>query len=166
MNALVLCLPLLFADPASIEFAWAQATVCEPQEQSVVTSDTTAKPVAETPKQEQFTTRQETRYRWVRQKKCYGSYCRYVMVRQPYTVTVKVPVESASTKTWPRYPTTPRQRPWTQGGRHITWRHLTQGEHAGKFDQAWLQSLTQLEVEQLHADEHENKVQWAYVVRP
>lgn len=131
----------------------------QPAPQSVlVEPDHIAEPSKMVP---QYTTRQETRYRWV--KKCFGGYCR--MVRQAYTVNVKVPVASAATKSWPRYPTTPRQQPWTQGGRHITWRHLLEGEHkAWRFDPTWLQSLTQTEIEQLHADCHEGKVRTQFIV--
>jgi len=45
------------------------------------------------------------------------------------------------------------------------WRHLTQGEHAGKFDHNWLRSLSNSEVQSLHSDDHENRVKWQYVVR-
>lgn len=124
----------------------------QPAQQSVVTEPKAQPPVKPV---QQFTTRQVTKYRTV--KRCFGSYCKWV--REPYTVTVRVPVESAATKSWPRYPTSPRQQPWTQSGRHVTWRHLLEGEHkAWRFDPAWLASLTQLEVEQLHADCHEGKV--------
>lgn len=70
---------------------------------------------------------------------------------------------------WPRYPTNPRQGPWTQNGRHVNWRHLLEGRHAGKFDAAWLKWTAEnvpYGIEQIHADDHEGKVHWAYVVRP
>lgn len=49
---------------------------------------------------------------------------------------------------------------WTGCG---SWRHMTQGEHAGKFDPAWLQSLSNAELQSLHSDDHEHRVKWAYV---
>lgn len=130
------------------------------QEQSVVTPE--AKPPA-VPVQK-FTTRKETRYRTV--KRCFGGYCKWV--REPYTVTVRVPVESAATKSWPRYPTTNKSiyRLNNGHGAHADWKHLTQGQHSGKFNADWLRTLSQAEIEALHADDHTNKVQWAYVVRP
>lgn len=52
---------------------------------------------------------------------------------------------------------------WTGCG---SWRHLTTGEHAGKFDPAWLQSLTWNELQSLHSDDHERRLKMAYVQRP
>lgn len=46
------------------------------------------------------------------------------------------------------------------------WTHLTRGEHAGLFDHAWLQSLSNAELQSLHSDHHEGRTKWAYVVRP
>lgn len=46
------------------------------------------------------------------------------------------------------------------------WTHLTRGEHAGKFDSAWLQTLSNAEIQSLHSDAHEGRVKSAYVVRP
>lgn len=46
------------------------------------------------------------------------------------------------------------------------WQHLTRGEHAGKFDHAWLASLSWAELQSLHSDDHEGRVKSAYVVRP
>lgn len=157
MTALLLA--ILLCDPTAIEFAWAQATADVPAEVSIVA------PKVEP--QKAPATRQETRYRWVRQRyNCRGGQCSYRMVRQSYTVTVQVPAASAAKTSWPSYPTTPRQRAWTQGGRHVTWRHLLEGEHkAWKFDPAWLASLSQIEVEQLHADCHEGKVRTNFIVR-
>lgn len=45
------------------------------------------------------------------------------------------------------------------------WRHLTHGQHAGKFDHAWLQTLSNAELQSLHSDDHEDRVKWEYVVR-
>lgn len=44
-----------------------------------------------------------------------------------------------------------------------SWRHLTQGQHAGKFDPNYLQSLNWEELQSLHSDAHEGKVKWSYV---
>ncbi len=46
------------------------------------------------------------------------------------------------------------------------WQHLDTGEHRGKFDRAWLASLTPSEVQALHSDDHEGRVNWQYAVRP
>lgn len=57
-----------------------------------------------------------------------------------------------------------RDRWWTGCS---SWRHLADASaHRGKFDRDWLQDLTWPELQSLHSDDHENKVQWAYVVRP
>lgn len=159
MNALLLIVAL-FCGQFDTELAIAIA-VNTPQatEQSVVASDTSAKPVAETPKQEQFIVRQEIRYRKV--KRCFGSYCRWV--REAYTVTVRGPVNAS----WPHYPTTNKAIWRLNGGRgaHANWQHLTQGEHAKqRFDSNWLQSLSQPEIEALHADLHEGTLKSGFIV--
>lgn len=61
----------------------------------------------------------------------------------------------------PHYPI--RGRWWSGCG---NWRHLTVGRHAGKFDHAWLQSLSNEELQSLHSDDHEGRTKWEYVVRP
>ena len=162
MNALVLCLPLLFADPASIEFAWAQATACEPQEQSVVTAPAVKPPAKPAPK---FKT--VMRFKLVKKTRCtrdrWGrKSCQTYYESVPYTV--QVPVNGA----WPHYPTTNKRIYRLNGGRgsHADWQHLTEGEHKGKFNADWLKTLSQAEIEALHSDDHQNKIQWAYVVRP
>lgn len=47
-----------------------------------------------------------------------------------------------------------------------TWQHLATGEHKGKFDTAWLKTLSNSEVQSLHSDDHEGRVKWDRVVRP
>lgn len=44
-----------------------------------------------------------------------------------------------------------------------SWTHLTQSVHTGKFPNSWLQTLTNQEVQSLHSDDHEHRVQWQYV---
>lgn len=44
-------------------------------------------------------------------------------------------------------------------------RHLQGGEHAGKFTLAYLQSLTWEQLNALHSDDHERRVQWPLVSR-
>lgn len=45
-------------------------------------------------------------------------------------------------------------------------RHLAQApQHAGKFDQRWINSLSGAELESLHSDDHEGRVKWQYVRR-
>jgi hypothetical protein len=44
------------------------------------------------------------------------------------------------------------------------WTHLTNGVHAGKFDSTWLKLLSWQELQSLHSDDHEGKVQWKFVV--
>lgn len=175
MQAIPLLIALLFAAPVDAgeyknKIGIALALNAEaPQEQSVVKAPATpiTRLEGHLKNPPKFTTRQETRTKRVWEKISCNRYgCKWGWVNRKYTVTVKVPVESAAKTNWPNYPTSPRQNPWTQGGRHVTWRHLTSGDHAGKFSSAWLQTLSQSEVEQLHADDHENKVKWAYVVRP
>jgi hypothetical protein len=51
---------------------------------------------------------------------------------------------------------------WTGCG---SWRHMTQGQHAGKFDANWLRSLSNAEIQSLHSDDHEGRVKWHYVNR-
>lgn len=64
------------------------------------------------------------------------------------------------------YPFPAAGRVWYDGGRPATWVHLTQGEHAGQFDSAWLQTLSFDEVQYLHSDAHDGNVREEYVVRP
>ena len=52
---------------------------------------------------------------------------------------------------------------WTGCG---SWQHMTQGEHRGKFDANWLKSLSWSELQSLHSDDHEHRVQWSYVNKP
>lgn len=62
---------------------------------------------------------------------------------------------------WPDYP--------IRGGRYWTgcrsWSHLTTGPHRGKFDSAWLRSLSWGELQSLHSDDHQGRVKWQFVVR-
>jgi hypothetical protein len=48
---------------------------------------------------------------------------------------------------------------WTVGGRYPDRQtmisHLSQGQHAGKWDLQWLRSLTREELHSLHSDDHE-----------
>lgn len=60
----------------------------------------------------------------------------------------------------PKYPT--RGNLWTGCD---SWKHLTTGKHAGKFDSTWLQTLSWSELQSLHSDDHEGQVKWKYVVR-
>ena len=55
-----------------------------------------------------------------------------------------------------------RNRYWTGCD---NWRHMTEGPHRGKFDPTWLKSLSKAELQSLHADDHEGKVNWNYAVR-
>ena len=47
-----------------------------------------------------------------------------------------------------------------------SWQHLTHGEHRGKYDSGWLQTLSWPELQSLHSDDHFGTVHWEYVVRP
>lgn len=46
------------------------------------------------------------------------------------------------------------------------WQHLATGEHAGKFDNVWLTTLSWAELQSLHSDDHEGRVNWSRVQRP
>lgn len=46
-----------------------------------------------------------------------------------------------------------------------SWVHMTTGVHAGKYPISWLKTLTWEELQSLHSDDHENRVQWDYVRR-
>lgn len=76
--------------------------------------------------------------------------------------TGKTPAKDAAEAPPPRaaYPT--RGKLWSGCG---GWQHLASGQHAGKFDPAWLQSLSNAELQALHSDDHEGRVKWEYVVR-
>lgn len=50
---------------------------------------------------------------------------------------------------------------WWSGCRN--WTHLTKGVHAGKFNSAYLQSLSWEELQSLHSDTHEGRTKWQYV---
>ena len=66
-----------------------------------------------------------------------------------------------------KYPV--RTRWWTVGGRYPSHsemvRHLQQGEHRGKWDPKWLQSLTYEEIHSLHSDDHEGKAEVTFASR-
>lgn len=59
---------------------------------------------------------------------------------------------------------------WTVGKRYpnreAMVKHLAIGQHEGVFDLGWLNSLTRDELHALHSDDHENKINWNYAVRP
>ena len=65
------------------------------------------------------------------------------------------------------YPT--RKSWWTVDKRHPEKdgmvKHLSGGPHKGKFDLAWLETLTRDELHSLHSDDHEGKVDWDYAVK-
>lgn len=44
--------------------------------------------------------------------------------------------------------------------------HLSTGEHVGKFDSRWLATLSVAQLESLHSDDHEGRVDWTYAQRP
>ena len=64
---------------------------------------------------------------------------------------------------WPRYPIRAASTWWSGCD---GWRHLTQGDHAGLFDPNWLASLSNEEIQSLHSDHHEKRVNWDRVLRP
>lgn len=83
----------------------------------------------------------------------------------------------------PSLPVQPRQIPqqragypvrgghWSIGSqwnasRSTVMAHLQDGVHAGKWDPAWLATLSRDELLSLHDDDHEGRVQWAHVRRP
>ena len=45
-------------------------------------------------------------------------------------------------------------------------KHLSSGQHEDTFDLNWLDTLSRDELHALHSDDHENKVNWSYAVRP
>lgn len=49
---------------------------------------------------------------------------------------------------------------------HASVEHLSQGEHAGDFDVAWLRTLSQEDLDWLHSHAHSGTVQEKYVRRP
>lgn len=62
------------------------------------------------------------------------------------------------------YPT--RQNWWTHpgSGKAGLINHLaSDGIHRGKFDRAWLETLSVAQLESLHSDHHEGRTHWAYV---
>lgn len=63
----------------------------------------------------------------------------------------------------PEWPSYPLRNSWWSGC--PSWRHLSTGEHAGKFDPEWLAQLSNAEVQSLHSDDHEGRVKWDYAVR-
>ena len=169
MHAIPLLIALFFAAPAAageyenkLAIALALADTDEPAQVSVVKESlTTAKPPV----------KQEPKFREVRVTKtrkvwgkisCNRNGFRYGWINEKYTVTERVPVTSRTGG----YPTTPKQTPWTQGGKKITWQHLTTGVHAGKYDASWLKTLSDAEIQQLHADCHEGTVKQNFIVRP
>jgi len=179
MHAIPLLIALFFAAPAAageyenkLAIALALADTTASDEQSVLASTTpkdVAPPVVSPPAKPPV--KQEPKFREVRVTKtrkvwgkisCNRNGCRYGWINEKYTVTERVPVTSRTGG----YPTTPKQTPWTQGGKKITWQHLTTGVHAGKYDASWLKTLSDAEIQQLHADCHEGTVKQNFIVRP
>lgn len=82
--------------------------------------------------------------------------------RKPAALVVPNIVQRAARRGYPV-----RQGWWTQNGQHLnSYAHLTTGRHAGKYDTAWLKGLTREEINSLHSDDHEGRVNWKYAVRP
>jgi hypothetical protein len=93
---------------------------------------------------------------------CDGSGKKTTEPAAPPVVVVPEPTEEPDPPpTLPHYPI--RSRWWSGCG---NWRHLTVGRHAGKFDHAWLASLSHEELQSLHSDDHEGRTKWEFVVRP
>lgn len=70
------------------------------------------------------------------------------------------PIVSPILKVLSGYPIRPKSTWWTGCS---DWTHLANGKHVGKFPIEWLQTLSNAEVQSLHSDDHENKVNWDYV---
>jgi hypothetical protein len=99
-------------------------------------------------------------WKTTRVKKCDGrGSCWYENVRTWIPYTTSNPQSSVSPSD-PYYPT--RGSLWSGCS---SWKHLTQGEHRGKFDSAWLQGLSWQELQSLHSDHHSGTVHWEYVIR-
>jgi hypothetical protein len=166
MHAIPLLIALFFAAPADageyetkLAIALALADTDEPAQVSVV-KDHVAQPRKKVEQAYREVKVTKTRRVWGKIS-CNRNGCRYGWINERYTVTERVPV----TKTG-GYPTTPKQKPWTQGGRKITWKHLLEGQHRKEnFDPGWLKTLSEEEIQQIHADCHENKLKTEYVVR-
>jgi len=45
------------------------------------------------------------------------------------------------------------------------WQHLASGQHMGKFNIEWLKTLSYNEIQSLHSDDHEGRVNWSYAIR-
>ncbi len=74
-----------------------------------------------------------------------------------FVVTNKMPAAPAAVATKSGYPV--RSRWWTGCN---NWQHMDSGEHRGKFSRTWLASLSWAELQSLHSDNHEGKVNWQY----
>lgn len=100
----------------------------------------------------------------VRVKVCHGSYCTYEWRTQNKRVwipgTTSTPkVTKAVDSRMGYYPV---RRGWWSGCG--SWKHLTVGEHRGKYDPAYLQSLSWAELQSLHSDDHEHRVKRQFVI--
>lgn len=76
-----------------------------------------------------------------------------------YTETYRIWIPTNPQSSNSSYPLRPQSTWWTGCS---SWVHLTQGVHRGKFDPAYLQSLSWAELQSLHSDSHEGKVNWQY----
>ena len=99
-----------------------------------------------------------------RTKKVYTSCCGWQT--QSYKVWVAGPNKTITTQSKPLASHYPVRNSWWTGC--SSWRHLTTGPHAGKFDPAYLQKLSWEELQSLHSDHHEQlrgrgSVKWSYV---
>lgn len=64
---------------------------------------------------------------------------------------------------WPGYPND-GNGVWKLNGERVGWQHLRDdANHRNKFNVDWLSSLKPSDLQQLHSDDHENTVRWAFV---
>lgn len=101
----------------------------------------------------------------------------WVMVSRPAAVQPELDWNMLSPAPQPSAVPAPRSGYPVRGGhwsigsswnasRQTVLAHLQGGQHAGKWDAAWLATLSHAELLSLHDDDHEGRVQWAHVRRP
>lgn len=88
-------------------------------------------------------------------KSCNGRNCK------TYTKRIWIPGKKIAQPSTPKQANYPVRGSWWTGCRN--WTHLTKGQHAGKFDSAYLQKLSWEELQSLHSDNHEGRTKWQYV---
>lgn len=162
MGVILLLLVSSFANPTEWDYSWDWA-IATKVEASVLPQVTP--PAARIQK---YRTKKIVEYKQEKQRVCTRNWRGQTSCGWK-TVTVAVPKEYQVPVEWPDYPLTNKKVYRLNNGRgpKATWEHLANDPHhtGMRFNREWLQSLTDAEIQALHADCHEGTVQTMFIVQ-